>query len=41
MSWLNEEEFLNKYLTCRAGVDHLTQLLKNATVFKPGKRVEK
>ena len=29
IAWLNEEEFLNKY-TCRAGVDHLTELLKNA-----------
>jgi hypothetical protein len=39
--WLNDEEFLNKYRTCRAGVDHLTELLKNAPVFKPGKRGRK
>jgi hypothetical protein len=39
--WLNEEEFLNKYHTCCAGVDHLTELLKNAPVFKPGKRGRK
>ena len=39
--WLNDEEFLNKYRTCRAGVDHLTELLKNAPVFKPGKRDKK
>ena len=36
--WLTEDEFLQKYRTSRAGVHHLVELLKDAPVFKPGKR---
>ena len=39
--WLNDVEFLEKYRTSRAGLDHLTELLKDAPVFKEGKRGRK
>ena len=36
--WLNEVEFMNKYRTSRDGLEHLTNLLKHAPIFKRGKR---
>ena len=34
--WLSDEEFLRKYRTSQEGLDYLTNLLKDAPVFKAG-----
>ena len=39
--WLSDEDFLRKYRTSREGLEYLTNLLKDAPVFKAGKRGKK